>query len=82
MDSEADSSVFGPSTTQNSVQGVSGRSRGAPASAVWAHCRTARVTALVADPTQHPPTNLALDALWFASRMRSALYALQTSSAG
>jgi hypothetical protein len=42
MDSEADSSVFGRSTTQNSVQGVLGRSRGAPAFTVWVHYRTAR----------------------------------------
>ena len=42
MDSEADSSIFGRSTTQNSVQGVSGQSRGTPASTVWAHYRTAR----------------------------------------
>ena len=41
MDSEANSSFLAPSTTQVSSQSGSKRTRG-PASAVWAHCRTAR----------------------------------------
>src|SRR5271167_1289295 len=42
MDSDANSSLLAPSTTQVSTRSGSKRSRGPPASTVWAHCRTAR----------------------------------------
>ena len=41
MDSDTNSSLLAPSTTQISIPSRSKRSRGPPASAVWAHCRIA-----------------------------------------
>ena len=42
MDSEANSSLIAPSTTQESFQSASKQSKGQISSIVWAECRTAR----------------------------------------
>ena len=42
MDSDANSSLLAPSTTQVLLQSGSKQGRGPPSSSVWAHCRSAR----------------------------------------